>query len=84
MAMRRYRMGRASLLILLLGLSLGMLIEGIALARAGAHNRTIERLLAGEDIPVAGDPPAEVAFARAHWLMQRDRGDEAIAHLRQL
>ncbi|OOO01487.1 MAG: hypothetical protein USCGTAYLOR_02309 [Chromatiales bacterium USCg_Taylor] len=78
MAMRRYRMGRASLLILLLGLSLGMLIEGIALARAGAHNRTIERLLAGEDIPVAGDPPAEVAFARAHWLMQRDRGDEAI------
>ncbi|MDQ3773513.1 MAG: MxaK protein [Pseudomonadota bacterium] len=78
MAMRRYRMRRGSLLILLLGLCLGVLIESIALTRAGAHNRTIERLLAGEDIPITGDAPPEVMFARAHWLMQKNRGDEAI------
>lgn len=78
MAMRRYRIGRVSLVILLLGLSLGVLIESIALAGAGAQNRTIERLLAGEDISVAGDAPPEVVFARAHWLMQKNRGDEAI------
>lgn len=78
MGMRRYRMRRGSLLILLLGLSLGLLIETIALVRTSAHNRTIERLLAGEDIPVTGDALPEVMFARAHWLIQKNRGDEAI------
>ncbi len=78
MAMRQHRIGRASLLILLLGFSLGIFIETIVLVRTGTHNRTIERLLTGEDIPVTGDAPPEVMFARAHWLMQKNRGDEAI------
>ncbi|MGH8654809.1 MAG: hypothetical protein ACREYE_22790 [Gammaproteobacteria bacterium] len=48
------------------------------MVRTGTHNRTIERLLTGEDIPVTGDALPEVMFARAHWLMQKNRGDEAI------
>ncbi|MGH8531715.1 MAG: hypothetical protein ACREV1_03045, partial [Gammaproteobacteria bacterium] len=76
-AIRRHRIGRASLLILLLGFSLGIFIETIVLVRASTHNRAIERLLTGEDIPVTEDEP-EVMFARAHWLMQKNRGDEAI------
>jgi len=76
--MRRYRMGRASLLILLLGLSLGMLIEGIALARAGAHNRTIERLLAGEDIPVSPSLGIRRQRSRSRELTGLCRGTAAM------
>ncbi len=78
MDMSRYRLRRGSLLILLLGLSVGSAIQAIALSRLSAHNETIERLVQGEDIPVGADAPPEVLFARAYWLRQKNRDDEAI------
>ncbi len=78
MGMNRYRLRRGSLLILLLSLSLGSVIQGIALSRLSTHNETIERLVQGEDLPVAADAPPEVLFARAYWFRQKNRDDEAI------
>ncbi|MGH8503607.1 MAG: hypothetical protein ACREVE_14260 [Gammaproteobacteria bacterium] len=48
-----------------------------ALYRAESANATIARLLDGYDVSVDDDAPAEVLLARTHFLMRRDRFDEA-------
>lgn len=78
MGMSRYRLRRGSLLIMLVGLSLGSVIQAIALSRLSANNVTIERLVQGEDLPVTADAPPEVLFARTYWFRQKNRDDEAI------
>lgn len=78
MGMSRYRLRRDSLLILLLALSVGSIAQAIVLSRLSAHNETIKRLIQGEDVAVAADAPPEVLFARAYWLRQKNRDDEAI------
>jgi mxaK protein len=41
-------------------------------------NRTIASLAEGKDVAVADTAPAELLFARAHFLLSRDRIDEAL------
>ncbi|MFS8036629.1 hypothetical protein ACI7BZ_06610 [Xanthobacter sp. AM11] len=52
----------------------------VTVARLAFHagwNRTIAGLAAGRDLPVVDTAPARVLLARAHFLMIRDRLDEA-------
>lgn len=67
-----------AVLVVLLAVALGTL--AVFGARAGLHmmeNRTIAALAAGRDVPVAQDAAPRVLLARAHFLIIRDRLDEA-------
>ncbi|ANB17089.1 hypothetical protein [Dokdonella koreensis] len=58
--------------------ALGVTVAGAAmLLRRSADNRTIAALAEGRDVAVADDATEAVLFARAHYLLARDRFDEA-------
>ncbi len=52
-------------------------VTSIRMALNAAANRTIAALAAGRDVPVELNAPDRVLLARAHFLMIRDRLDEA-------
>lgn len=71
------RLGRAALAVLLVASVGALAFFGARLAAHMMANRTIAALAAGRDISVADTAPARVLMARAHFLMVRDRLDEA-------
>ncbi|MDQ0504076.1 hypothetical protein [Xanthobacter agilis] len=71
------RILRLALALVTLGALAALMVESL---RIGAHmrdNATIAALAGGRDAPVTADAPARVLLARAHFLMVRDRLDEA-------
>lgn len=52
-------------------------VASVRMALHGHANRTIAALAAGRDVAVALDAPDRVVMARAHFLLVRDRLDEA-------
>lgn len=65
-----------SLAVLILALAV-MAVTGVRMALNANANRTIAALASGRDVPVALDAPDRLLLARAHFLMIRDRLDEA-------
>jgi mxaK protein len=68
----------------LLGVTFSLAALGVAASIRSAvsvwqDNGAISRLSAGEDLPVAAGARPEVLLARAHFLLQRGRMDEAQA-----
>lgn len=66
----------ASLAVLALALAV-LAVAGVRMALQANANRTIQALATGRDVPVALDAPDRVLMARAHFLLVRDRLDEA-------
>lgn len=62
---------------LLLASLIAMAVAGERLAVRTAQNQTISRLMSGKDIAVSDSAPAGLLLARAHFLLSRDRIDEA-------
>ncbi|MFG1214297.1 hypothetical protein V5F72_12535 [Xanthobacter flavus] len=73
---RRRIAALASLVVLTVALA-ALAISGIRMALHAKANRTIAALAAGRDLPVELDAPDRLLMARAHFLMIRDRLDEA-------
>ncbi|MEJ0092719.1 MAG: MxaK protein [Methylocella sp.] len=76
---RRY-WGRAKgplLIAIAAACAIALFISGAMLTTDWLRNRTIAALAAGKDIFVAVDAAAPVAFARATFLLEHDRLDEA-------
>ncbi|MFG1297575.1 tetratricopeptide repeat protein [Xanthobacter variabilis] len=67
----------ALLAIVVLGALASLIVQGVRLAALARDNATIAALAAGRDLPVGVDASARVLFARAHFLLVRDRLDEA-------
>lgn len=67
----------ALLAIVVLGALASLIAQGVRLAALARDNATIAGLAAGRDLPVGVDASARVLFARAHFLLVRDRLDEA-------
>ena len=65
-----------SLAVLVLALAV-MAVMCVRMALNANANRTIASLASGRDVPVAADAPDRLLLARAHFLMIRDRLDEA-------
>lgn len=74
--MRRFRILRAMPAALLASL-LTAAFAGERLAVKTMQNQTIAQLASGKDVAVPETAPPEVLFARAHFLLARDRVDEA-------
>lgn len=74
---RARRALEALLLLMVLGALVLLAAFGLRLAAHAADNRTITALAAGRDVPVALGAAPRVLLARAHFLMIRDRLDEA-------
>lgn len=72
-----------SLAVLILALAV-MAVTGVRMALNANANRTIAALASGRDVPVAPDAPDRLLLARAHFLMIRDRLDEAQPLLNRL
>jgi mxaK protein len=66
----------ASLAVLTVALA-ALAITGTRMALHAKANRTIAALAAGRDLPVELNGPDRLLMARAHFLMIRDRLDEA-------
>jgi mxaK protein len=66
------------LLILLIVFVLGALIQLFTLAKLNRYNEVITQLSQGEDVAVTPEAPIEVLLARAYFLCQKNRGDEAL------
>ncbi|UJX47977.1 hypothetical protein D7006_16010 [Xanthobacter sp. YC-JY1] len=75
MSLRRI-VALASLVVLTVALA-ALAITGIRMALHAKANCTIAGLAAGRDLPVELDAPDRLLMARAHFLMIRDRLDEA-------
>lgn len=73
----RRRLARAALAVIAAAALAGLIVTGVQLALRAGENRTIAALAAGRDVPVAETAPPRLLFARAHFLMVRDRFDEA-------
>ena len=67
---------RAVLAVLLISLSAAA-VAGERLTVKAVYNRTIARLESGKDVAIGETAPAEAVLARAHFLLSRDRIDEA-------
>jgi mxaK protein len=67
--------------MVLVGLVVGFAVAGVTAAALwgvnAARNRTIAASIDGYDIPVAADGAAELLFARAYFLMNHNRIDDA-------
>jgi mxaK protein len=66
-----------SLTLLLVAASIVFGITATRLMLLKAQNGTIARLALGIDVPVAAESDPHLLFARAHFLLVRDRLDEA-------
>lgn len=76
----RLTLGRLAPLAALAVLAAALAVLAFAGARIALHahaNRTIADLAAGRDVAVSLEAPDRVLMARAHYLMVRDRLDEA-------
>lgn len=80
------RLAHKGLWCLLLAAAAGIVWHGLALYRADQQNRQIRQLLAGRDITldkvVRSEP--QVRLARAIYLAEKHRYDEALATLNQI
>ncbi|WP_029009950.1 hypothetical protein [Azospirillum halopraeferens] len=77
--------GRSAVLRLLLAAAAALLVLSLVMVlRDVRDNRLIGGLAAGRDLAVGDTAVPEVRFARAHFLMQRDRLDEARAEVERI
>lgn len=73
----RTRLVTLALVLVLVAASIVLGIMATRLTLRAAENGTIRQLQAGFDVPVAETSGPRLLFARAHFLLVRDRLDEA-------
>lgn len=78
--MRKHRLGWGEIAILILAVLLALMAwQAYQLYRLRADNRLIQALVDGQDIAAPETASPEALFARAAFLLARDRDEEASA-----
>jgi len=75
--LRRFGLSSWLLLLFCVGSTIGFGIAVTRLVLLSTRNHTITRLAEGFDVPVAMESDPRLLLARAHFLLVRDRIDEA-------